>query len=64
MLMRDSLTMTKKHPADTPRYREPAMKAGRHFIMRGMRGPAVMLNLLRFRAMADYAENPEFAPAG
>ena len=55
--------MTNKHPADTPRYLQPTMEAGRDFIMRGIRGHVVMLNLLRFREVADYAENPELAPA-
>jgi uncharacterized protein (DUF1330 family) len=30
---------------------------------RGLRGPVVMLNLLRFRAVADYSEFPHIAPA-
>ena len=55
--------MTNKHPADTPRYLQPTMEAGRDFIMRGIRGHVVMLNLLRFREVADYSKNPELAPA-
>lgn len=30
--------------------------------MRGLSGSVVMLNLLRFRAIADYGMNPEIAP--
>ena len=31
--------------------------------MRGIVGPVVMLNLLRFRAIADYSASPELAPS-
>ena len=31
--------------------------------MRGISGAVVMLNLLRYRAVADYAATPELAPA-
>ena len=41
---------------------EPTQEAGREFFRRGIAGPVVMLNLLRFRAVADYAANPELAP--
>ena len=43
---------------------EPAQEAGRDFFNRGITGPVVMLNLLRFRAIADYAATPELAPVG
>lgn len=43
-------------------YLEPTQEAGRAFFQRGIAGPIVMLNLLRFRAVADYAANPELAP--
>ena len=43
-------------------YLEPTQEAGRAFFQRGIAGPVVMLNLLRFRAVADYAANPELAP--
>lgn len=46
-----------------PRYVSPTQEAGRAFIMRQFAGPIVMLNLLRFRAIADYTETPELAPA-
>ena len=47
---------------DAMRYLEPTQAAGRAFVMRQMRGSIVMLNLLRFRAIADYAASPGLAP--
>jgi hypothetical protein len=47
----------------TIRYLEPTQKAGRLFVERGLEGSVVMLNLLRFRDVADYAAYPELAPA-
>jgi len=49
--------------SETPRYLEPTQAAGRALIMRNIRGPIVMLNLLRFRALADYSSTPELTPA-
>lgn len=46
----------------TTPYLEPTQEAGRAFIMRGLQGGIVMLNLLRFRETADYAAYPELAP--
>ncbi len=43
-------------------YVEPTQEAGRDFLMRGIEGEVVMLNLLRFREVADYSANPELAP--
>ena len=43
-------------------YLEPTQEAGRALMMRGISGPVVMLNLMRFRAVADYAATPELAP--
>src|SRR6201999_2058856 len=43
-------------------YLEPTPELGRRFVMRNITGPVTMLNLLRFRAVADYAANPELAP--
>ncbi len=43
-------------------YLEPTREAGRAFFQRAIAGPVVMLNLLRFRAVADYAASPELAP--
>ena len=42
---------------------EPTQEQGRALMMRGLKGPVVMLNLLRFRETADYARSPELAPA-
>jgi len=33
------------------------------FVQRGFVGPVVMLNLLKFRCVADYSGHPELAPA-
>jgi hypothetical protein len=43
-------------------YFEPTQESGRALVMRGIRGEIVMLNLLRFREVADYSANPELAP--
>lgn len=44
------------------RHLEPTQDSGRAFFMRGIAGKVVMLNLLRFRAVADYSAAPELAP--
>jgi hypothetical protein len=44
------------------RHLEPTMEAGRALMMRGIKGPIVMLNLLRFREVADYSATPALAP--
>jgi hypothetical protein len=44
-------------------YLEPTQESGRAFFMRGISGNVVMLNLLRYRAMADYSATPRLAPA-
>ena len=44
-------------------YLEPSDEAGGAFFARGLRGPVVMLNLLRFRRVADYSASPELAPS-
>ena len=41
---------------------EPTQESGRAFFLRGSAGSVVMLNLLRFRAVADYSASPELAP--
>jgi len=43
-------------------YLEPTDEAGRGFFLRGITGKVVMLNLLRFRPVADYSATPELAP--
>ena len=44
-------------------YLEPTQESGRAFFMRGMTGRVVMLNLLRYKALADYSAAPQLAPA-
>jgi uncharacterized protein (DUF1330 family) len=41
---------------------DPTQAAGRALMLRGLKGPVVMLNLLRFRRVADYANAPALAP--
>ena len=50
-------------PNMTPRYLEPTQESGRAFVMRQMPGNVVMLNLMRFREIADYSATPELAPS-
>lgn len=46
----------------TRRYLEPTQESGRALVRRGITGEVVMLNLLRFREIADYTATPELAP--
>lgn len=43
-------------------YLMPTQEAGRNFVMRKLQGNVVMLNLLRFREVADYSTSPELMP--
>lgn len=43
-------------------YLEVTQESGRALYLRGIQGPVVMLNLLRFRAVADYSATPQLAP--
>jgi hypothetical protein len=43
-------------------YLEPTQESGRAFITRAIKGKVVMLNLLRFRDIADYSAAPDLAP--
>ncbi len=43
-------------------YLDVTEAAGRAFFMRGIAGPVTMLNLLRFREVADYSASPELDP--
>jgi hypothetical protein len=43
-------------------YLEPTRESGKAFVMRQIQGEVVMLNLLRFREIADYSRFPELAP--
>ncbi len=47
---------------NTITYLEPTQEAGRELFSTNNQGPVVMLNLLRFREIADYSANPELAP--
>ncbi len=44
------------------RFLEPTNAAGAAFFSRNISGEVVMLNLLRFREVADYTGHPELAP--
>ena len=44
------------------RYLEPTQESGRSLVMRKIAGEVVMLNLLRFREVADYSATPDLAP--
>ena len=50
-------------PQQPTRYLEPTQDAGRAFVMQQWQGQVVMLNLLRFRDVADYTATPELAPS-
>ncbi len=43
-------------------YLDPTQATGRALMQRELKGPIVMLNLLRFRAVADYSAFPDLAP--
>lgn len=43
-------------------YLDPTQESGRALMMRRIEGGVVMLNLLRFREVADYSASPELAP--
>jgi hypothetical protein len=43
-------------------YLHPTQEAGRAFVLRRISGEVIMLNLLRFREVADYSTHPELAP--
>jgi hypothetical protein len=44
-------------------YLDPTQESGRAFFTRGISGSVVMLNLLRFRRVADYSATPDLGPA-
>ena len=43
-------------------YLQPSENAGRAFFSRRIAGEVAMLNLLRFRPIADYSADPQLAP--
>ncbi|MDT8446123.1 MAG: DUF1330 domain-containing protein [bacterium] len=51
--------MTQNHQ---PVYLEPTQAAGAAFFSNPPQGPLVMLNLLRFKEVADYSAHPQIAP--
>jgi uncharacterized protein (DUF1330 family) len=48
--------------AERRTYLQPTEAAGRALFKRTIEGEVVMLNLLRFRAVADYSAHPELNP--
>jgi uncharacterized protein (DUF1330 family) len=44
------------------RHIEPTQEGGAALMRRGLSGSVVMLNLLRFRDVADYTRSPQLAP--
>lgn len=46
----------------SPMYIEPTNDNGRLVFERGITGPVTMLNLIRFREVADYSAHPDLAP--
>jgi uncharacterized protein (DUF1330 family) len=45
-------------------YLAPTPESIAALMTRGINGPVTMLNLLRFRDVADYSDNPDLAPDG
>lgn len=43
-------------------YLHPTREQFQAVVARGIEGPVAMLNLLRFRDMADYSDHPDLAP--
>jgi uncharacterized protein (DUF1330 family) len=43
-------------------YLAPTQELGRRFVMRGLTGNVIMLNLIRLRTVADYSGFPDLAP--
>jgi uncharacterized protein (DUF1330 family) len=46
----------------TSTYIEATQEAGRAFFQRGITGEVIMLNMLKFKPVADYSSHPELAP--
>jgi len=44
------------------KYLMPTNESGRDFMLRKIEGEVVMLNLLRFKEVADYSASPELSP--
>jgi hypothetical protein len=54
--MKTGAQMTEQH------FLEVSQEAGAAFFSRNISGPVTMLNLLRFREVADYSSHPELMP--
>lgn len=52
----------KPEPPMPGRYLEVSQAAGAALFSRHIEGPVTMLNLLRFRDVADYSQSPELTP--
>lgn len=59
-----SFSPSESHPYTDPVYISPTPEAIGSFVNRGIEGPVTMLNLLRFRDIADYSEYPDLALGG
>jgi hypothetical protein len=57
-----NLTILTRHVYMDKKYLMPTQDAGRDFVMRQIQGSVVMLNLIRFRKVADYSTTPELSP--
>ena len=44
------------------KYIDPTQESGAALFRRKLKGPVVMLNLLKFKDIADYSANPDLAP--
>ncbi len=44
-------------------YLEPTQESGKELFTRGIKGPVIMLNLIRLNEIADYNNYPELKPA-
>jgi hypothetical protein len=53
---------TARSAVSSMHYLEPTQDSGRALLMRRIPGEVVMLNLLRYREVADYSTCPELAP--
>ena len=51
------------HRMGKDKHLHATQEAGKAFFMRQIKGPIVMLNLLKFREIADYSASPELAPS-
>ena len=60
--MRQSLRDAHERGTPMTAYLEPSQESGRAFVRRAIKGEVVMLNLMRFRDVADYSATPGLAP--